>query len=351
MHEFIRRWLDDANVLLLDNGSVVKVVNRIPHIRVYDVIGRFSVFDNSLGDSALFGGNIENVFTFMFRRFLCVNRDGHCYSRRYDELYYYGRVDLDSVSKITSGYEKSFIHRELYVLTDLVERVTKFFELTQDVVEASFEYAKVEERLSHVRDVLKLAGGLSTSTNIATKISNDVEQLLNKRGDVLKVVNNVLLNNGNDAIASENELIHAINQNLVSDKVISASALMKEVGFMQFPKHLSVLVGKVPKGVKYLDTLAPDLSWEQALSRRVSKDPTAYLKTLMAKADPRTVLEGLSMIGYMMYHGYVIIVGQSGQSTNDWASYRLTWSVSSDALLYTYPDASLAGPITYGWLI
>lgn len=101
MHELLRKWLDDTNVLLLDNGLVVKVRSRVPHIRTYEVIGKLSVFDNSLGDDTLFEGKVENVFVFMFRRFLCVNKDGHCYSRKHDELYYYGRVDLDSVSKVT----------------------------------------------------------------------------------------------------------------------------------------------------------------------------------------------------------------------------------------------------------
>lgn len=38
MHELIKRWADDSEVLLLDNGSVVKVVKRVPHIRTYDLL-------------------------------------------------------------------------------------------------------------------------------------------------------------------------------------------------------------------------------------------------------------------------------------------------------------------------
>nr|ALV82114.1 2b protein [Tobacco rattle virus] len=351
MHELIKRWADDSEVLLLDNGSVVKVVKRVPHIRTYDLLGKLSVFDSSSGDSTLLGGNIENVFTFMFRRFLCVNRDGHCYSRKHEELYYYGRVDLESVSKITSGYEKSFLYRELYVLTDLVEKVTKFFGLVSDVPEAIFGYAKVEERLSHVNNVLKLAGGKSTNLDITVNILEDVEQLLSKRHDVMKVINSMLVNNGGKAIATENELLHAINQNLVSDQVVAASIVMKETGFRQFPKHLSKLEGLVPKGVKYLDTLDANLTWLQALERRLSGVQTTYFVKSLADIGQNSVLRDFTMIGFIEFKGQIVLVSQSGQEKDDWASYRLVWSAVANVPLFTYPDANGFGPVAYGWLI
>ncbi|CAA85422.2 28.7K [Tobacco rattle virus] len=354
MHELLRKWLDDTNVLLLDNGLVVKVRSRVPHIRTYEVIGKLSVFDNSLGDDTLFEGKVENVFVFMFRRFLCVNKDGHCYSRKHDELYYYGRVDLDSVSKVTSGYEKLFIHRELYILTDLIERVSKFFNLAQDVVEASFEYAKVEERLGHVRNVLQLAGGKSTNADLTIKISDDVEQLLGKRGGFLKVVNGILSKNGSDVVTNDNELIHAINQNLVPDKVMSVSNVMKETGFLQFPKFLSKLEGQVPKGTKFLDKHVPDFTWIQALEERVNiRRGESGLQTLLADIVPRNAIaaQKLTMLGYIEYHDYVVIVCQSGVFSDDWATCRMLWAALSSAQLYTYVDASRIGPIVYGWLL
>nr|ABE27881.1 2b protein [Tobacco rattle virus] len=373
MHPLISVWASDTNVLLLDNGEVVRVGVRSPHVVDFEVLGRLETFSAELGEGFPVGrsGSFELIFKFMTQRFLCVNRDGHCYTRHVGGLYYYGKADLGQVflnnyvvENRAPVWERVFERRELFVLHDLVEEIAATMSLSSRSYELIQEFRKSTMKL--LININRLRAGVGFPEVIDWKVS--VDGMSAVADEVKKRIGNSPLRQ----ITLPDSMYRKLSRLSGSSQVdwtpeLATSKILEILEEIPLRPSDNVVVGLMSAGVFLFSDYVPRLNessvvfrdtmnvysgtWASLIdgfvSDRESTDTPALANSLTASSPSS---EKFFVVGYTKHNGLIVYIALSDYSEVEWARYRFRWVVLLDRPVYAKPTALRRGNAVIGWL-